>query len=106
MCSQVAWYSFAFTWGWNVLEGSGTFIDREFKESGPNQLWRRCVTELSTDILRFDSPSRFFRTMRFLWGKKFEILYYFLGKPINDEVVSKSKPTGTGTFQSNAAANA
>src|SRR5262249_17030770 len=66
MCSQVAWYTFAFTWGWSVAEGTGTFIDRQFQEKGENQLWRRCVTELSTDILRFDTPERFFRTLEFL----------------------------------------
>ena len=106
MCSQVAWYAFAHTWGWNVLEGSGTYFDREFQEKGFDQLWRRCVMELSTDILRFDSPGRFFRTLGFLWGKKFEILYYFLGKPISDEVVSKVEPRPTASFPRDAAARA
>jgi UDP-MurNAc hydroxylase len=87
MCSQVAWYTFAHTWGWNVLEGNATFLDRQFREKGPSELWSRCVNELSTDVLRFDTPSRFFRTLGFLWGKKFEILYRFLGKPITDEMI-------------------
>jgi hypothetical protein len=94
MCSQVAWYTFAHTWGWNVVEGSGTYLDRRFKDAGENELWRRCITELSTDILRFDSPSRFFRTLQFLWGKKFEILYHFTGKPINDDTIQKVTPSG------------
>jgi len=89
MCSQVAWYSFAHTWGWNVLQGNGTYLDRHFKEKGDNELWTRCVNELSTDVLRFDSRGRFFRTLGFLWGKKFEILYHFLGKPISDEAIRK-----------------
>lgn len=87
MCSQVAWYSFAYTWGWNVLEGAGPYLDREFKTKGSNELLSRCITELSTDILRFDSPGRILRTTRFLWDKKFEILYKFLGKPINEEML-------------------
>jgi UDP-MurNAc hydroxylase len=94
MCSQVAWYTFAHTWGWNVVEGSGTYLDREFLQKGDNELWRRCVTELSTDILRFDSPRRFLRTAAFLWDKKFEILYHFWGKPISDEVLNRVLPAG------------
>jgi hypothetical protein len=97
MCSQVAWYTFAHTWGWNVTQGNATYLDQRFKEKGEDELWRRCINELSTDILRFDSPKRFFRTLGFLWGKKFEILYHFLGKPISDEAVRKisgSRPPG------------
>jgi UDP-MurNAc hydroxylase len=103
MCSQVAWYTFAHTWGWNVVEGSGTYLDRQFKEKGENELWRRCITELSTDILRFDSPSRFFRTLGFLWGKKFEILYHFYGKQISDEMVDKSEFGGPRVEMGSAA---
>jgi UDP-MurNAc hydroxylase len=87
MCSQVAWYSFAFTWGWNVLEGAGPYLDREFKTKGSNELLSRCITELSTDILRFDSAERILRTVRFLWAKKFEMLYKALGKPIDENMV-------------------
>jgi UDP-MurNAc hydroxylase len=106
MCSQVAWYTFAHTWGWNVVEGSGTYLDRQFKEHGENELWRRCITELSTDILRFDSVSRFFRTLGFLWGKKFEILYHFFGKPISDEALTKASPNGPAELQPGSAAGA
>jgi UDP-MurNAc hydroxylase len=106
MCSQVAWYTFAHTWGWNVVEGSGTYLDRQFKVHGENELWRRCVTELSTDILRFDSPTRFFRTLGFLWGKKFEILYHFFGKPISDEALTKASPSGPAKLQPGSAAGA
>jgi hypothetical protein len=106
MCSQVAWYTFANTWGWNVVEGSGTYLDRSFKEEGENELWRRCITELSTDILRFDSPSRFFRTLGFLWGKKFEILYHFYGKPISDEAIRKISPRGPAGFPTGSEAGA
>jgi len=106
MCSQVAWYTFAHTWGWNVVEGSGTYLDRRFKDEGENELWRRCITELSTDILRFDSPSRFFRTLGFLWGKKFEILYHFTGKPISDEAIQKAGPGGAAGLPAGSAAGA
>jgi UDP-MurNAc hydroxylase len=93
MCSQVAWYSFAHTWGWNVLEGSGPYLDRQFKTKGNNELLGRCITELSTDTLRFDSPRRIMRTTRFLWGKKFEILYRILGKPISEDILRKVVPS-------------
>jgi hypothetical protein len=89
MCSQVAWYTFANTWGWSVVEGTGSYLDRQFNQKGENELWRRCITELSTDILRFDSPARFFRTMEFLWGKKMEIFHHLFGKHISDEAVDK-----------------
>ena len=103
MCSQVAWYTFAFTWGWNVAQGGGAYVDREFKEKGENQFWRRCVTELSTDILRFDSPRRFFRTLEFLWGRKFEIFYHMFGKPISDEAMSKASAGAAGWGTGSAA---
>jgi len=106
MCSQVAWYTFAHTWGWNVVEGSGTYLDRRFKEEGENELWRRCITELSTDILRFDSPSRFFRTLGFLWGKKFEILYHFTGRAISDEAIQRVMPSGPARVAAGSTAGA
>lgn len=106
MCSQVAWYTFAHTWGWNVLEGNATYLDRQFKQNGPNELWTRCVNELSTDILRFDSPRRFLRTLGFLWGKKFEILYHFLGKPISDEAVRRLAASTPPSAPAGSAASA
>jgi UDP-MurNAc hydroxylase len=105
MCSQVAWYTFAHTWGWNVLEGNATYLDRQFKEKGSDQLWSRCVNELSTDVLRFDSPSRFLRTMAFLWGKKFEILYHFTGKPISDEALNALSGNGGPRMRAGSAAS-
>jgi hypothetical protein len=69
-------------------------------------LWRRCITELSTDILRFDSMSRLFRTLGFLWGKKYEILYHFFGKPISDEALTKASPNGPAELQPGSAAGA
>ncbi len=92
MCSQVAWYTFAHSWGWNVVEGGAMYLDREFNEKGEAELWRRCVTEYSTDILRFNSPKRIARTLSFIWGKKFEIFYHLTGKTISDEAVDKITP--------------
>ena len=105
MCSQVAWYTFAYTWGWNVAQGGGAYVDRQFKQKGENQFWRRCVTELSTDILRFDSRMRFFRTLEFLWGRKFGIFYHLFGKRISDEAISKATAGAKG-FEASSAASA
>jgi hypothetical protein len=90
MCSQVAWYTFAFTWGWNVLQGTGTYLDREFKEKGEDVLWRWCVTDFSTDILTFDSPPRLLRTLGFIWGKKFGLMYHLFSKPVSEEAVLRA----------------
>jgi UDP-MurNAc hydroxylase len=106
MCSQVAWYTFAFTWGWSVVEGTGTFVDRQFRKKGENELWRRCVTELSTDILRFDSPKRCFRTLQFLWGKKFELFYHLFGKAISDEAIGKAYASAPTSWRADSAASA
>ena len=76
MCSQVAWYTFKHTWGWNTLETSGMYLDRKFEESG---LIARCINALSTDTFNFSSLARFTRTTGFVWEKKFELLYNFLG---------------------------
>lgn len=105
MCSQVAWYSFAYTWGWNVLEGAGPYLDRGFKHSGNNELFSRCITELSTDILRFDSPRRILRTTRFLWEKKFEILYKFFGNSINDDILRKVAAHEPAQFRTSSLSN-
>jgi hypothetical protein len=64
------------------------------------------VNELSTDILRFDSPRRFLRTLSFLWGKKFEILYHFLGKPISEEAIRKLSPDAPPNIRAGSAASA
>jgi UDP-MurNAc hydroxylase len=102
MCSQVAWYTFAHSWGWNVVEGGAMYIDRDFNQKGEAELWRRCVTEYSTDILRFNTPDRIRRTLSFVWGKKFEIFYHLTGKAISDEAVAEitpKSPLGTATAQ-------
>jgi UDP-MurNAc hydroxylase len=107
MCSQVAWYTFTCPWGWSVLEGNATFIDREFKVKGENKLWKRCVTKLESDDLWFDSSARFVRTLGFLWGKKSEILCRFLGKPVSEEAIRKAAPSaGAENWQTRPATEA
>ncbi len=82
MCSQVAWYTFEHTWGWGTLLVSAMFEDREFKEKGEQDLFKRSVNALSTDILSFRDPAHARRTLEFFWGKKFELLYRSLGAPL------------------------
>ncbi len=83
-CSQVAWYSFAHTWGWNTLEVSGAFIDRGFAEKGEAQVWSRCVSALSTEVLRFDTlPDSAARPH--LCG----------GKNLKSSITSSAKPSTT-----------
>jgi UDP-MurNAc hydroxylase len=79
MCSQVALYTFANTWGWGTLLVSGMFQDRQFKEKGGQDLFKRSVNALSTDLLGFDSAVRAARTVEFFWCKKYELLYRFVG---------------------------
>ncbi|MGO9589659.1 MAG: MBL fold metallo-hydrolase [Candidatus Acidiferrales bacterium] len=81
MCSQVAWYTFAHTWGWGTLLVSAMFEDRDFKEKGEQDLFKRSVTALSTDILSFRNPTHARRMVEFFWGKKFELLYRLRGAP-------------------------
>lgn len=77
MCSQVAWYTFNYTWGWGTLEVSGTYLDREFDTKGPNKLLSFGLNMLSTEYLDFSNAARLRRTFQFLWDKKFELLYRF-----------------------------
>ena len=42
--------------------------------------------------------------MGFLWGKKFEILYRFLGKPITDEDISELSRGAPPRIQAGSAA--
>jgi UDP-MurNAc hydroxylase len=77
MCSQVAWYTLAHTWGWATLEVSGMYLDQEFKEKGPDEHLSRLINALSTDLLNFSTPARTFRTLGFFWRKRYELLRRF-----------------------------
>jgi UDP-MurNAc hydroxylase len=78
MCSQVAWYTFANTWGWGTLAVSGMFQDRQFDENRGPDLFERSVNALSTDLFGFRSTARAARMIEFFWSKRFELLYRFL----------------------------
>lgn len=70
MCSQVAWYAFAYTWGWGALEVSGMYLDRDYKVSNRLAFY---LNLLATECARFDSPHQAVRTLEFLWAKREEL---------------------------------
>lgn len=70
MCSQVAWYAFAYSWGWGALEVSGMYLDRDYKT--PNHL-AFYLNLLATECVRFDNAHQAQRTLQFLWEKRHEI---------------------------------
>jgi UDP-MurNAc hydroxylase len=72
MCSQVAWYSFAFSWGWAAMDVSGMYSDRRFKEPNPLAFY---LNLLSTECLNFESVNQTKRTLEFLWAKRHELAY-------------------------------
>jgi UDP-MurNAc hydroxylase len=72
MCSQVAWYAFAYSWGWGALEVSGMYLDRRFKE--PNRL-AFYLNILATEVAGFGNMRQIMRTLQFFWGKKNELAY-------------------------------
>jgi hypothetical protein len=72
MCSQVAWYAFAYSWGWGAMEVSGMYFDRRFKEPNPLTFY---LNILSTEFLNFGSARQAGRTVEFLWAKRRELCY-------------------------------
>lgn len=72
MCSQVAWYAFAYSWGWGAMEVSGMYSDRCFKV--PNRL-AFYLNILATEFLSFDGARQTLRTLEFLWAKRYELIY-------------------------------
>lgn len=92
MCSQVAWYTFANTWGWGTLLVSGMFQDREYQEKGEHDLFQRCVNALSTDLFGFRNAARAARTFEFFWNKKYELLYRFVKSPSAQRPAASAAP--------------
>jgi UDP-MurNAc hydroxylase len=81
MCSQVAWFTFAFPWGPNTTEISGMYLDRQFGKQGKNG-WNSffCLqNKLSTEVFRFGGIKETMRTVNFWWRKKGEILFQYTG---------------------------
>jgi len=72
MCSQVAWYAFAFSWGWAAMDVSGMYFDRRFKEPNPLAFY---LNLLATECLCFGSVGQTKRTLEFLWAKRCELSY-------------------------------
>jgi hypothetical protein len=72
MCSQVAWYSFAFSWGWAAMDVSGMYSDRRLKEPNPLAFY---LNLLSTECLSFGNVYQTKRTVEFLWAKRHELAY-------------------------------
>jgi UDP-MurNAc hydroxylase len=70
MCSQVAWYAFAYSWGWGAMEVSGMYFDRQWREPNPLVFY---LNVLSTEFLNFGSIRETKRTLEFLWAKRNEI---------------------------------
>jgi hypothetical protein len=71
MCSQVAWYAFAYSWGWGAMEVSGMYFDRCFKV--PNR-FVFYLNIMATEFLGFDSARQTLRTLEFLWAKRYELV--------------------------------
>ncbi len=74
MCSQVAWFTFAFPWGLSTLQSSGMYLDRQFTEG--NRLYRLQNT-VSTEVFQFDDIKGTLRTVNFWWRKKGEMFFRF-----------------------------
>ncbi|MEG9438357.1 MBL fold metallo-hydrolase [Edaphobacter sp. HDX4] len=70
MCSQVAWYAFAYSWGWGALEVSGMYLDRDYRATNRLAFY---LNLLSTECVRFDNAHQTLRTMEFLWAKRHEV---------------------------------
>jgi hypothetical protein len=79
MCSQVAWYAFAYSWGWGAMEVSGMYLDRRLEEANPLGFY---LNILSTEFLSFASLRQAERTVAFLWAKRHELGYRVWGRLI------------------------
>jgi UDP-MurNAc hydroxylase len=70
MCSQVAWYAFAYSWGWGAMEVSGMYHDRLLNDSNHLSLY---LNILATEVLPFGGIRQLLRTLRFFWTKRVEL---------------------------------
>tara|TARA_B110000003_G_C16616714_1_gene521553 strand:+ start:349 stop:1605 length:1257 start_codon:yes stop_codon:yes gene_type:complete len=76
MCSQVCWYTFKYEWGTGTLQVSGMFLDQKYPE--PTSKYFFFQNMLSTEFLSTKSIRQIFRTLNFIWRKKWEIFYRFV----------------------------
>jgi UDP-MurNAc hydroxylase len=79
MCSQVAWFTFAFSFGGNTTMISAMFLDREAAQKGWHPFFD-VQTVLSTEIHRRGDLRATLRTANFWWRKKGELFYRRLGR--------------------------
>ena len=82
MCSQVAWFTFAFPWGLNTALSSGMFRDRQFAEKGWKNGWSpffKWQIRLSTEVFRFTDVKGSLRTINFWWRKKGVKFFQYTG---------------------------
>ncbi len=91
ICSQVAWYAFAYTWGWAAMEVSSMYLDRRWQEPCPIAFY---LNALSTEFLDFRGLQQSLRTLQFLWGKRYEVVArilerVFSGREQKDGFVSR-----------------
>lgn len=75
MCSQAAWYTFAFTWGGGALEVSGMYRDRDFAK-GMHPFFA-AQNRISTGFLDFSGVRQALQTASFLYAKRGEIFNRF-----------------------------
>jgi len=88
MCSQVAWFTFAFSYGPNTTQISGMYLDRHFAEKGIENPFFRLQNIVSTEVFRFGDFKGTLRTANFWWAKKGEMLFRFTGKLRGQKVVN------------------
>lgn len=79
MCSQVAWFTFNFSFGGNTTVVSGMYLDREFEKKGFNPFFNVQI-KLSTEALSLGGLRQTLRTANYLWRKKWEIFYGRVGQ--------------------------
>jgi UDP-MurNAc hydroxylase len=76
MCSQVAWYTFAFAWGGDTTEVSGMYLDRHFLQRGTHPFF---IVQSAVSSESFNTPElkSLPRVARFWWRKRGEKFYEF-----------------------------
>lgn len=79
MCSQVAWYLFAYSWGGSTLEVSGMYIDRLYATQGRHKFFFY-QNLLCTEVVDLSNAQGARRTFMFFWRKKWELWYRLLGR--------------------------
>lgn len=81
MCSQVAWFTFAFSFGPDTLQISGMYRDREYGKPGKNEVNRYfwLQNKLSPEVIHLTDMKAALRTIHFWWRKKAEIILQYTG---------------------------